>query len=424
MPERLDAAALDLRGILRRGDHVVWSQATGEPLTLIEALLAQRHELGPLSVFMAATFTDVLRAEHADRIALTGFGAIGGARRLTKAGVLGVVPCHVGQIARYIEDGQIGCDVAFVHVSPPGPDGRHSYGVINDFIQAAVAKARVVVAEVNECMPQTCCDRTLDPADIDFFIETARPIVEVPPAAIGAVERAIAQHVAAYIGDGAVLQVGIGAVPDALLQLLGDRRDLGVHSGMIGEGLVDLVERGVVTNARKPVDRGVSVTGALIGTRRLYDFAHRNPAVSLRASSYTHGDAVLAALPGLVTLNSAVEVDLGGQVNAEQLGDDYVGGVGGQVDYVRAGHRSRGGHSIIALPATAKGGALSRIRGRLSGPVTTARSEVDVVVTEFGAADLRGCALPERARRLIAVAHPAHREALEREAQPILRRGY
>jgi acyl-CoA hydrolase len=330
----------------------------------------------------------------------------------------------VGQIARYIADGYIGCDVAFVHVSPPGPDGRHSYGVINDFVQAAVAKARVVVAEVNERMPYTYCDRTLGPQDIDFYVETSRPLVEVPAAPIGELERAIARHVAGYVEDGSVLQVGIGAVPDALLPLLDDRRDLGVHSGMIGDGLVDLVQKGVVTNARKPVDTGISVSGAFIGTQRLYDFVHRNSAVSARASSYTHADAVLTAMPKLVTLNSAVEVDLGGQVNAEQLGDDYVGGIGGQVDYVRGGHRSPGGHSIIALPATAKGGSLSRIRAALSGPVTTARSDVDVVVTEFGAAELRGCALPERARRLIAIAHPAHRQSLEREAQPILRRGY
>jgi acyl-CoA hydrolase len=424
MSQRLESSAPDLGGIVRPGDHIVWSQAAGEPLTLIEALLAQRHALGPLSVFMAATFTDLVRPEHADRITFTGFGAIGNARRLTKTGVLGVVPCHVGQIARYIEDGQIGCDVAFVHVAPAGPDGRHSYGVINDFIQSAVSRARVVVAEINERMPATRCDATLAPQDIDYFIETSRPLVQVVPAPIGETERAIAGHAASYIADGSVLQVGIGAVPDALLQLVSDRRDLGVHSGMIGDGLVDLVRSGVITNARKNVNRGVSVTGALIGSQRLYDFAADNGSLLLCRSSYTHGEAVLAGIENLVSINTAVEVDLGGQVNAEQVGDDYMGGVGGQVDYVRAGHRSRGGRSIIALPATAKGGALSRIRASLSGPVTTARSEVDTVITEFGAAELRGLPLPQRARRLIAIAHPAHRGELESAAQAIFKRGY
>jgi acetyl-CoA hydrolase len=187
---------------------------------------------------------------------------------------------------------------------------------------------------------------------------------------------------------------------------------------------VDLFESGALTNARKPIDRGISVTGALIGTRRLYDFAHQNRALMMRDSSYTHGEAILAQLEDLVSINSAVEVDLTGQVNAETAGDSYIGATGGQVDYVRAGHRSKRGRSIIAFPSTAKGGEASRIRVRLSGPVTTARSDVDVVVTEYGAADLRAQPLRERARRLIAIAHPKFRESLEREAHELLRRGY
>ena len=175
---------------------------------------------------------------------------------------------------------------------------------------------------------------------------------------------------------------------------------------MIGDGLVDLVEAGVVTNALKPLDAGVSITGALIGTRRLYDFSHRNPKIGIRSSAYTHSEKTLSRLQRLVTINSAMEVDLTGQVNAEQSGSQYLGGTGGQVDYVRAGGRSPGGRSIIALPATAKGGKVSRIAVALSGPVTTARSDVDVIVTEFGAAELKGKTLAERARRLVAIAHP------------------
>jgi acyl-CoA hydrolase len=206
--------------------------------------------------------------------------------------------------------------------------------------------------------------------------------------------------------------------------LLTDRRDLGVHSGMIGDGVVDLMEAGVITNARKPIDPGVSITGALIGTRRLFDFAHRNPQIAMRSSAYTHGEATLSSLEKLVTMNSALEVDLTGQVNAEQSGSNYMGGTGGQVDFVRAGIRSRGGHSIIALPATAKGGTISRITTNLSGPVTTARSDVDVIVTEFGAAELRGQTLGERARRLVAIAHPDFREELDKAAHAIQQRGF
>jgi len=281
-----------------------------------------------------------------------------------------------------------------------------------------------VIAEVNERVPFTLGDAVLPAARIDCAVHVARMPVEVFPAQIGDVDQAIAKIAAGYIEDGSVIQVGIGAVPDAILRLLRDRRDLGVHSGMIGDGLVDLVEAGVVTNALKPIDTGISVTGALIGTRRLFDFADRNAKIIMRNSSYTHNEAVLSRLTRLVTINSALEVDLTGQVNAEQSGTQYLGGTGGQVDYVRAGSRSHGGHSIIALPAAAKGGTVSRISAALAGPVTTARSEVDVVVTEFGAAELRGQTLAERARRLVAIAHPDFREELDRAAHAIARRGF
>ena len=221
-----------------------------------------------------------------------------------------------------------------------------------------------------------------------------------------------------------MIQTGVGGVPDAILRLLGDRRDLGVHSGMLGDGLVDLVEAGVVTNARKEIDRGVSVACALIGTRRLYDFVDRNPAIRMAPASYTHDTAVMARLSRLVTINSAIEVDLTGQVNAEASGSAYLGGTGGQVDFVRGGARSPGGHALIALAATAKGGAVSKIVPTLSGAVTTARSEVDVIVTEFGAAQLKGRSMADRARALAAIAHPDFREDLEREAHAIARRGF
>jgi acyl-CoA hydrolase len=193
---------------------------------------------------------------------------------------------------------------------------------------------------------------------------------------------------------------------------------------MLGDGLVDLVEAGVITNARKEVDPGVSINGALIGTRRLYDWAHRNPTIRMCATSYTHDAAILGRLSRLVTINSALEVDLTGQVNAEQSGAAYLGGTGGQVDFVRAGARSPGGRSIIALSASAKGGTLSKIVAQLSGPVTTARTDVDVIVTEYGAAELKGQSLAERTRRLIAIAHPDFREELDRAAHIIAQRGF
>jgi acyl-CoA hydrolase len=418
------SAGLDLSAFLRPGDSIVWGQACGEPTTLVEALIAQAEGIGRLSAFAATSFSGILNAQSAQKFSLSSMGAMGALRAVATAGSLGIVPCHVSQVGSLIEQGLIGCDVAFVQVSPADAQGNHSYGLISDFVQAAVAKARVVVAEVNERVPFTLGDAVLPGEEIDFAVNVDRMPVEVAPAQIGETDLAIAKIVATYIEDGAVLQVGIGAVPDAILRLVRDRRDLGVHSGMIGDGLVDLVEAGVVTNARKSIDPGVSITGALIGTRRLFEFVHRNPRIGMRCSAYTHNEAVLSRLTRLVTLNSAVEVDLTGQVNAEQSGSQYLGGTGGQVDYVRAGSRSAGGHSIIALPATAKGGKVSRIATTLSGPVTTARSEVDVIVTEFGAAELKGQTLAERTRRLVKIAHPDFREGLDRAAHDIRARGF
>lgn len=424
MTVSISPAALDLSEFVKRGDRIVWGQACGEPSTLVEALIAQADKIGGLSAFAATSFSGLLDVGAADKFSLSSMGAIGALKTLTAAHKLSIVPCHVSQVGAMIEQGLIGCDVAFVQVSPADEQGNHSFGLINDFIHLAVAKARVVIAEVNDQVPFTHGDVVLPAERIDCAVHVSRPPVELLPAKILDTDRAIATIVAGYIEDGAVLQVGIGGVPDAILRLLHDRRDLGVHSGMIGDSLVDLIEAGVVTNARKPIDRGVSVTTSLIGTQRLYNFAHHNPSIAVRSSSYTHDAGVLSRLPNFVTINSAIEVDLTGQVNAEQSGAHYLGGTGGQVDFVRAGSRSRGGHSIVALPATAKGGKVSRITVDLSGPVTTARSDVDVIVTEFGAAELKGQTLAERTRRLIKIAHPDFREQLERAAHTIQQRGF
>jgi acyl-CoA hydrolase len=419
----VEAGALDLARFLGRGDRIVIGQACGEPPSLVEALITQGAEIGNLSAFIATSFSGLFMPESAAAFRLSSMGAIGVLRAMSNAHALDVVPIHVGQIGPCIEAGIIGCDVAMVQVSPADEAGNHSFGLIADHVRQAVATARMVIAEVNEAVPFTFGEM-LPAARIDVAVHINRPPVQVPPAAIGPVDESIARYAACYIGDGACIQTGVGAVPDALLRLLKDRRDLGVHSGMLGDGLADLVEAGVITNARKAIDAGVSVNGALIGTQRLYDFAHRNPALRMCDASYTHNSAVHAQIENFVTLNSALEVDLTGQVNAEQSGSSYMGGTGGSVDFVRAGARSPGGRSIIALPATAKGGGLSRIVPTLSGPVTSARSEVDVIVTEYGAAELKGRTLAERARRLVAIAHPDYRETLDRAAFEIARRGF
>ena len=419
---RIDAG-FELAGLIKPGDAIVWGQACGEPTTLIEMLLAQRQLLGGVSAFAGSSFSGILKPEHTDHIAISSMGAIGTLRSLAKSGVLGIIPCHVGQIGSYLIQKRIPCDVAFIQVSPADAAGYHSYGLINDYTGAAVKAARTVIAEINSRIPRTPCDAMLHDSAISHFIETDRAPVTVASSRIEATDIAIANHAAGFIGDGAILQFGIGAVPDAIARLLSDRRNLGLHSGMVGEALVDLTESGALTNATKSEYRGISITGALIGTQRLYDFADANPALKLCASSITHNEAILSALPNLISINSAIEVDLTGQVNAEAIGGNYLGGTGGQVDYVRGASRSPGGRSIIALPAKAPNGG-SRIVAALSGPVTTSRSEVDIIVTEFGAADLRGKTLAQRARALIAIAAPQFRESLEKEAHFLLTRDF
>jgi acyl-CoA hydrolase len=414
---------IDLVQYVKRGDAIVFGQACGEPPSLVAALREQGAAIGDLRVFIATSFSGAFTPDSAAAFRLSSMGAIGALRSMSKANALDVIPVHVSQVGPLITAGIIPCDVAMIQVSPPDVQGRHSCGLIGDYVRAAVAAARVVIAEVNTNVPYVLGEY-VKAAEIDVFVESDAPVVEVAAAAISATDDAIARHCAQFIGDGSVIQTGVGAVPDAILRRLTDRKDLGVHSGMLGDGLVDLTEAGVLTNARKEIDAGVSVNGALIGTRRLYDWAHQNPFMRLCATSYTHDAAVMAQLSRLVTINSALEVDLTGQVNAEGSGASYVGGTGGQVDFVRAGARSPGGHSIIALSATAKGGSLSKIVTHLNGPITTARAEVDIIVTEYGAAELKGQSLSERARRMVAIAHPDFREELDRAAHDIAKRGF
>lgn len=423
MTEVVEADALDLARYVKRGDRIAMGQACGEPSTLVEALIAQGADIGDLSAFIASSFSGAFQPDSAASFSLSSMGAIGALRAMTKANALQVRPLHVGQVGSLIEQGVIGCDVAFLQLSPADDDGKHSFGLSSDYTGAMVDMARVIIAEVNEQVPYTFGE-TVPASRLDVVVPVSRLPVEVPPAKISETDEAIARHSAAFIGDGSVIQTGVGAVPDAILRQLTDRKDLGVHSGMLGDGLVDLVEAGVVTNALKEIDRGVSINGALIGTKRLYDWAHRNQAIRMCGSFYTHDAAVMGKLLRLVTINSAMEVDLTGQVNAEASGFAYLGGTGGQVDFVRAGVRSPGGHSIIALPSTAKKGRISKIVTSLNGPVTTARTEADVIVTEFGAAELRGQSLAERSRRLVAIAHPDFRDELEAEAHAIAKRGF
>lgn len=415
--KRVDVAQLDLREWIRPGDGIVMGQGTAEPLTLTEALVRQRRELGGVRVYLAAMFSNTFQPEACDGLQISGMGGVGSNRRLIQAGVMDVIPSHVSQVCEFIASGHIPCDVALVQLSPPDEHGRYSLGLGADHTRTAVDKARVVIAEVNRRVPQTPCASSLTAQDIDVLVETDRQPIQLPSATIGELERRIAAHVDTYIPDRATLQVGFGSIPEAIIAMLKNRRDLGMHSGMVGDSLVDLAECGALTNAAKERDVGVSIAGVLFGTdERLYRWAHRNPALRLAEIGETHAAAVLQQFRRFVSVNSALEVDLTGQVNAESIAGDYIGAVGGQLDYVRAGGRSAEGASIIALPSAAKGGSVTRIVAQLNGPVTTPRSDVDVVATENGAVRLRGMGFKQRVRAMIELAAPQHREALARQA--------
>ncbi|HYK65806.1 MAG TPA: acetyl-CoA hydrolase/transferase C-terminal domain-containing protein [Patescibacteria group bacterium] len=421
MPQEVDASKLDLASIIRPGDHVVWGSGTGEPVTLVEKFIEQRHALGHTNVFLGGIcYSDIVKPEHADVVTFTGFGAQGTLRQMARAGALRIIPCHLSQVPGYFADRLIGSDVVFLYLSQ-NDRGEFSFSLENDYLQAAMTHARVVIAEVNDQLPWTHYDGKLDPARIDYVVRTSRPPLEMAEAAFGAVEAAIADHVGRYIEDGTTIQIGIGSIPDAVLAGVGDRRDLGIHSGLISDRVADLMERGVMTNARKPIDTGIATCGSLRGTKRLYDFAHQNRSVRLFTFMHTHRAEILCQLGKFVAINSAIEIDLTGQINSEIASGMQIGLVGGQGDFVRGAQMAAGGRAVIAMPATARNGQLSKIVSRLSGVVTTARSDADLIVTEFGVAELRGQPLDERVRRMIAISHPNFRESLEREAHAMTR---
>jgi len=424
MPKEIDLQNFDLASVIRNGDRIVWFIGTGEPVRLINRFLEQRHRIGRTSVFLGGiSYTDTLKPEHADVVTFSGFGAMARLRGFCRAGALRVIPCHLSALCGYLENGIIGSDVVLIKLSTPDESGRYSFSLENDYLQAAMARARVVIAEVNDQLPWTYFDGNLEASRIDYAVHVSEPAIEVESATFGHTERKIEEQISKYIEDGSTIEIGIGAIPDAVLADVGDRRDLGIHSGLIGDRVADLMERGIITNARKPIDTGLTVCGSLRGTRRLYRFAHRNRAIRLFTFMHTHRAEILSQLDNFVAINSAIEVDLTGQINAEIASGVQVGGVGGQGDFLRGANLAARGHAIVAMPSTALSGKASRIVPRLSGVVTTARSDADVIVTEFGSAELRGQPLNERARRMITIAHPDFRESLEREAREIQKRG-
>ena len=414
MTQILNSEAVDVSGLIRPGDTVLWGQANAEPLPLTSALMSQRRQIGPFRVMLGISNHRTCLPEHGDTVEFMAYCGAGANRELYRAGMLDILPVHYSQFPELIRSGDLRIDVLMLQLSPADANGRHSLSLAHEYLLPAIDSARVVIAEINQQAPWVYGERTLGMDELDAVLYTDRPLLENGPGRVSEHDSQIARHIAGLVEDGATLQMGIGAIPDAVLAELGGHRHLGVHTGSIGDGVARLMKSGVIDNSRKSRDQGVSVGGVLIGSRLLHEFAHCNPSIWLRSTSYTHDADVLADMDRLVAINSALEVDLTGQVNSEAIGDNYIGAVGGAVDFLRGAQRSWGGLPIIALPSTAKVG--SRIVSKLSGPVTVPRCDAGIIVTEYGVADLRGLSLKQRMRKMLDIAHPDFRGQLERES--------
>ena len=373
----------DIAGIIRPGDGVLWGQACAEPQLLVRAFTEQRAAFSGARGFMGSSYSGLVRPEHADHLRLSSYCGTGSNRALADAGVLDILPAPYSRLGSLLREGRIPCDVVLVQVSRPNARGEYSLGLAVEYLLPAIAKARAIIAEVNHQVPWTHTERLLRKADFALVVESSVAPVELPAQKSGDRELRIAQHAAQYVPEGATIECGIGALPNAVVSALGGRPGLAIHSGAIGDAVVKLGLK-------------ACTAGTLMGSARLFAWARENPGLRLYSSDYTHGAKVLGGLERFVAINSAVEVDLTGQVNGEVARGSYVGAVGGALDFVRAANQSPGGVSITVLPA-------ARIVDKLSGPVSIPRSEAGVIVTEKGAADLRGCTLRERERRLTAI---------------------
>jgi 4-hydroxybutyrate CoA-transferase len=416
---RRHVSAADAVGLVRSGQRVFVHGGAATPAALLAALAARAPELRDVDLVH-------LHTEGDDPCAAPGLAAsfhtsalfIGAnVRDAVARGDADYVPCFLSEMPALFRSRALPLDVALVHVSPPDRHGWCSLGVSVDIARAAVEAAPTVIAQVNPRMPRTHGDGSVHVSRFAAMVEVDDELPAHAPAPLTERERAIGAHVAALVEDGSTLQMGIGAIPDAVLAALGGHRDLGVHTEMFADGVLPLVAKGVVNNRRKVVHPGKLVAGFAMGTRALYDFVDDNPQVAMLDIAYVNDPTVIRRNPRVVAINSALEVDLTGQVCADSIGTRMWSGIGGQMDFLRGASLSPGGKPVIALPSvTTKGKSRIALALEPGAGVVTTRGHVHWVVTEFGAVDLYGKNLRQRARALLSIAHPDHREALERAA--------
>ncbi len=406
--------------VIKSGARVFVHSVAAAPSRLIEAMTARAEELRVVEIVSLHTEGPAPYAapEMAKSFRVNALFVGANVRRAVEEGRADYLPVFLSEVPSLFRSGILPLDVALVHVSPPDRHGFCSLGVSVDVSRAAVQTARTVIAQVNPRMPRSLGDGLIHVDQIDYMVEVDEPIHELPPTALTAEERAIGRHCAELVDDGATLQIGIGAIPQATLAALGDHHRLGIHTEMISDGVVDLVEKGVITGELKRIQPGRIVASFALGSKRLYDFLDDNPLVAMLDIGFVNETAVIRQNTKVTAINSAIEVDITGQVCADSIGDRQYSGVGGQMDFIRGAALSEGGKPIIALHSVTSSGE-SRIVSMLkpAAGVVTTRAHVHFVVTEHGIADLFGKNLRQRAAALIAIAHPSHRDGLAAEAR-------
>jgi 4-hydroxybutyrate CoA-transferase len=413
--DKVTSAAKAL-AVVQSGNRVYLGGGAGVPIHLIEALVARAPELYDVELTHILTFAEApyTAERYKNHFRVNALFIGGNVRRAVAQGWADFTPVFLSDIPGLFRDGSLPLDVAMIMLSPPDEHGFCSYGVEVGTSKPAAEAACVIIAEVNRQMPRTYGDSFIHVSRLDHIVETDYPLPEAPQGGSSPAHERVGQHIAELIPDGATLQMGIGSIPDAVLRCLTGHKNLGIHSELFSDGVIDLVEQGVVTCAEKTFHPGKIVAGFLFGSERLYRFVDNNPMIEMQPTDYVNDPFNIARNNKMVAINSAVQIDLTGQICADSIGTRFYSGAGGQVDFVRGAARSPGGLPIIACLSTAQGNRVSRIVPTLyegAGVVTT-RNDVHMVVTEYGVAHLRGKSIRERAQALITIAHPAHRDEL------------
>ncbi|MFO0619819.1 MAG: acetyl-CoA hydrolase/transferase C-terminal domain-containing protein [Polyangia bacterium] len=411
--------AQEALGLVRSGMRVFIQTAAAAPQQLISALVERAPELRGVEIVHMHTEGSAAYAEpkYQDSFHASVMFVGQNMREAVNSGRADYIPVFLSEVPRLFRQKILPLDVALLHVSPPDRHGYCSLGISVDVARAASDSARILIAQINPNMPRTHGDGLIHVSRLTAMVECNDPIVEHHPSPLSDTERAIGRHVASLVEDGATLQMGIGAIPDAVLAALGSHRRLGIHTEMFSDGIIDLVEKGVITGEAKKIHQGEIVAGFAVGSRRLYDFMDDNPVIRMLDIAYVNDTAVIRRNPQVTAINSALEVDLTGQICADTLGCKQYSGVGGQMDFIRGAALSDHGRPIIALPSVTGRGE-SRIAAMLKpgAGVTTTRAHIHYIVTEYGVAMLYGKSLRQRAKALIEIAHPSHREALSQAA--------